>query len=253
MRLRRLHLWVVLLCVVAGAGLIAAANAGAVTSAQCDARVNDTPGKLLPCIQKDDLWKHMVDFQAIADTYLGPDGHPSRNSGEPGYAASVAYVADLMSQWGYDVKVQTYTFDYFAYTGIPALSEVSPNAHSYVLNEEWSSGQSLGSVTADLQPSGGFVLPPTPESSSTSGCTPADFTGFTPGRIALIQRGGCNYGVKVLNAEAAGASGVIIFNEVNPGRTDLIFGSLFDAAGNPFTPNIPVAFTSFPIGIDLLS
>ncbi|HEX6789108.1 MAG TPA: M28 family peptidase [Gaiellaceae bacterium] len=252
MTFRRLHLLGVLLCAVAGAGLLAA-NAGAVTSAQCDARVNDTPSKLLPCIQTPDLWQHMIDFQAIADANPGPDGHPSRNAGEPGYAASVAYVANLMNQWGYDVHVQTYTIDYFAYTAIPTLSEVSPTPRDYVLNEDWSSGQSLGTTTSDIQPAGGFVLPPTPESSSTSGCTSADFAGFTPGRIALIQRGGCNYGVKVLNAQAAGATGVLIFNEGNPGRTDLIFGSLFDAANNAFTPTIPVAFTSFANGIDLLT
>jgi hypothetical protein len=252
MTFRRLHLWVVLLCAVAGAGLFAA-SAGAITSAQCEARVNDTPGKLIPCIQTADLIQPMQDLQTIADNNLGPDGHPSRNAGEPGYLASVNYVANLMNQWGYDVHVQTYTIDYFAYTAIPTLSEVSPTARSYTLNQDWSSGQSIGTTTSDIQPAGGFVLPPTPETSSTSGCTSADFTGFTPGRIALIQRGGCNYGVKVLNAQAAGATGVLIFNEGNPGRTDLIFGSLFDAANNPFTPDIPVAFTSFANGIDLLT
>jgi PA domain-containing protein len=41
----------------------------------------------------------------------------------------------------------------------------------------------------------------------------ADFSGFVPGRIALIQRGSCFFGVKVLNAQAAGATGVTIFNE----------------------------------------
>jgi Zn-dependent M28 family amino/carboxypeptidase len=71
------------------------------------------------------------------------------------------------------------------------------------------------------------------------------------GRIALIQRGGCNFGVKVLNAQAAGASGVIIFNEGNPGRTGVLSGSLVDAAGNPIIPTIPVAFTSFDIGQNL--
>ena len=253
MTFRRLHSWVVLLCVAVGVGLFAATDASAITSAQCEARVNDTPSKLLPCIQTADLMQHMQDFQAIADANPGPDGHPSRNAGEPGYLASVNYVANLMNQWGYDVHVQTYTIDYFAYTSIPTLSEVSPTARTYVLNQDWSSGQSLGSTTAALQPSGGFVLPPTPLTSSTSGCTSADFTGFTPGRIALIQRGGCNYGVKVLNAQAAGATGVVIFNEGHPGRTDLIFGSLFDAANNPITPTIPVAFTSFANGIDLLN
>jgi Zn-dependent M28 family amino/carboxypeptidase len=81
----------------------------------------------------------------------------------------------------------------------------------------------------------------------------ADFNGFVPGRIALIQRGSCFFGVKVLNAQAAGATGVIIFNEGNPGRTGVLAGSLVDAAGNPITPTIPVAFTSFDIGQNLLT
>lgn len=251
MTFRWLHSWVVLLCVAVGVGLFAATDASAITSAQCDAQVNDTPSKLLPCIQTADLWQHMIDFQAIADANPGPDGHPSRNSGEPGYKASVDYVANLMTQWGYKVTIQTYTFDYFAYTAIPTMSEVSPIAHSYVLNDEFSTGQSIGTTTADLQPAGGIIIPPTPTTSSSSGCTAADFAGFVPGRIALIQRGACNFGVKVLNAEAAGASGVIIFNEGNPGRTDLLFGSISDAAGNPFVPTIPVAFTSFAVGDDL--
>jgi len=79
----------------------------------------------------------------------------------------------------------------------------------------------------------------------------ADFNGFVAGHIALIQRGTCLFGVKVLNAQAAGASGVIIFNEGNPGRTDLLNGTLDDASGNPFIPAIPVAFTSFAVGQDL--
>ena len=109
-----------------------------------------------------------------------------------------------------------------------------------------------GPTTADLQPAGGIIIPPTATSSSTSGCTAADFSGFVAGRIALIQRGGCNFGVKVLNAQAAGATGVIIFNEGNPDRTDVLSGSLVDAAGTPIIPIIPVSFTSFAIGSDLL-
>lgn len=88
-------------------GLFAPASASAITPAQCDAQVNDTPGKLLPCIQTDDLWNHMKAFQAIADANPGPDGHPSRNSGEPGYKASADYVARLMTEAGYDVTIQT--------------------------------------------------------------------------------------------------------------------------------------------------
>jgi hypothetical protein len=192
-------------------------------------------------------------FQAIADANPGPDGHPSRNSGEPGYRASVDYVANLMRQAGYNVSIQTYQFFYFAFTAVPTFREVSPTSHDYTVVTEWNPGQSTGATTADLQPAGGIVIPPTPTSSSTSGCTAADFTGFVAGRVALIQRGGCNFGVKVLNAQAAGASGVIIFNEGNPGRTAVISGSLLDAQGNRIVPSIPVAFTSFAIGDDLLN
>jgi len=196
----------------------------------------------------------MVNFQAIADANPSPaDGMPSRNSGEPGYRASVDYVAGLMEDAGYAVTIQPYKFFYYAYTAIPTFSEVSPTPHSYTLNDEWGPGRSTGTTTADLQPAGGIIIPPTATSSSTSGCTSADFTGFVAGRIALIQRGGCNFGVKVQNAQAAGASGVIIFNEGNPGRTDLLVGSLVDVAGNPIVPTIPVAFTTFAIGQNLLN
>ncbi len=163
------------------------------------------------------------------------------------------YVAKLMKEAGYNVTIQTYKFFYFAYNGVPAFSEVSPTSHNYQVLTEWNPGQSYGTANASIQPAGGIVNPPTPTSSSTSGCTAADFSGFVPGRIAVIQRGGCNFGLKVVNAQAAGAAGVIIFNEGNPGRTAVLSGSLVDGAGNRIVPTIPVAFTSFALGDALLS
>jgi Zn-dependent M28 family amino/carboxypeptidase len=225
----------------------AADNAGG-SPVACDKRVNDSTDTLLPCIRKDELWRYMQDLQAIADANPGPDGHPSRNSGEPGYKASADYVANIMRAAGYNVAIQTYTFDYYAYLAKPSFGEVSPTAQDYTLNDNWGPGQSLGTTTATLQPAGGIVIPPTPTPSSASGCTPADFSGFTAGRIALVQRGGCNFGVKVQNAQAAGATGVIIFNEGQPGRTDLQIGNLQDANGNRIVPTIPVAFTTFDVG-----
>jgi hypothetical protein len=251
-RSRPRHCW--LLPLFVAVALCAPAGAGAVTSAQCDARVNDTPGTLLPCIQKNDLWNHMKKFQAIADANPSPaDGMPSRNSGEPGYKASADYVASVMAKAGYDVTLQKYQFDYYAYAAPPTFSEVSPTAHNYSLVDEWNPGQSTGVTTAAIQPAGGIVIPPTDTPTSSSGCTSSDFNGFTAGRIALIQRGTCNFGVKVLNAQAAGASGVIIFNEGNPGRTGSLSGSMVDASNNPFIPTIPVSFVTFAIGQDLLN
>jgi Zn-dependent M28 family amino/carboxypeptidase len=244
---------------VAGLAALATPNASVVVSAKgpppdpCDTQVNDTASKLVACIKTKDLWTHMQNFEAIAQKNPGPDGHPSRNSGEPGYKASADYVAGLMSAAGYNVTIQKYEIEYYAYKSIPTFSEASPVSNNYVLGTDWGPGRSTGIATASLQPAGGIIIPPTTTPSSTSGCTAADFGASTAGRIALIQRGGCNFGVKVLNAKNAGATGVIIFNEGNtePNRTGLLVGSLVDANGTPFIPDIPVAFTTFAAGASL--
>src|SRR5436190_17067421 len=243
----RLRCWLVPVCVAVG--LFVPANAVAAPSETgCSSRVNDSPGKLVECVRTDDLWNHMQAFQAIADANPGADGHPSRNSGEPGYKASVDYVANLMKQAGYDVTIQTYTFPYSSFVGTPTLREVSPTPHDFVLVDDWNPGPSSGdSGDHTVQAVGPIVDPPTATPSSASGCSPNDFTGFQAGNIALIQRGTCTFQAKVDNAVAAHASGVIIFNEGNPGRTAVFNGSI------PNPPSIPVAFTSFAVGDQLFN
>src|SRR5690606_32389840 len=73
-----------------------------------------------------------------------------------------------------------------------------------------------------------------------------DFEGFTPGNIALLQRGTCSFQVKAENAQAAGAAGAIIFNEGQEDRTETLNGTL----GEP-TVTIPVVGTSFATGQEL--
>jgi hypothetical protein len=240
------------LCIAVGICFIATASAGAKTAGTCDTQVNDTAAKLLPCITTSDLMNHMQQFEDIAVANPGPDGHPSRNSGEPGYLASVMYVKKLMDTAGYTTHIQQYPFPYFAFKAIPAMSEVSPTAQTFTLGVDFDAGQAAGVSTAPVQPAGGIQIPPGPTaSSSSSGCTAGDFSGFTSGDIALIQRGTCNFGVKVQNAVNAGASGVIIFNEGQPGRTDAMGIGIQDANNNVFVPNVPVVFTTFALGAQL--
>ncbi|GAA5528582.1 S8 family serine peptidase [Herpetosiphon gulosus] len=73
------------------------------------------------------------------------------------------------------------------------------------------------------------------------GCSPFGPTSFT-GKIALIQRGTCEFGVKALNAQNAGASFVIIYNNAANGNTLINMGA--GAVGAQVTiPAIMIGFT----------
>lgn len=232
-------------------GILFSSYTQAITSAQCEARVNDTPSKLVECIQKEALWNDLSDFQVISDsnpdhTFDGFQGapHGSRDSGTPGDIASVNYLVNKMQSAGYKVSVQSYPVPYSADLIIPIFDQQTPIFKNYNATTDFQmmTFSGSGEVTAQLQPVGGMILPPTATPTSASGCTAADFSGFIAGRIALIQRGTCDFRVKAQNAYAAGASGVIIFNEGNPGRTSIIGASLV-------TPQpIPVVDIPFDIG-----
>ena len=155
--------WLILLGLVAFGAFGASTASAAPTPHKCDSRVNKTAKKLLPCIQTADLWQHMMDFQAIADANPGPDGHPSRNSGEPGYLASVRYVAKKMQQAGYKTTLQTYKIPYSSFVGTPTLRVTAPTPEDFTLGSTWNAAISNGTADADIVPVGGIILPPSPD------------------------------------------------------------------------------------------
>ena len=104
-----------------------------------------------------------------------------------------------------------------------------------------------GDVTADLIP---VDLNLAGDHASTSGCEAGDFAGFTPGNIALIQRGTCTFRIKADNAAAAGAAGVIIFNQGNVVEGDDRLG-LFGGTLDLPQAEIPVVSTSYATGAEL--
>ncbi len=208
------------LTLAAGSALAApavrtSASTAAVPSDQaCETRVNDTAAKLVECIQQQALFDHLVAFQRIADRNPGPGGHGNRDTGTPGYEASIDYVAALMRQAGYRVTVQPYTYTAFSLIGAPSFSV---GGHGYAIDKEWYVARlsGHGATSAPVQPVG---IAAEAAGDSRGGCSPADFTGFAPGNIALIERGGCALDIKVENAQAAGAAGVVLFNY--PGTAD---------------------------------
>ncbi|MGW4794376.1 M28 family metallopeptidase [Nonomuraea sp. NPDC004297] len=187
--------------------------------------------------------KHLEALQAIADANGG-----TRATGTPGYDASVDYVAGKLRKAGYQVTRQPIKYvKSWRESSPPVLDRTAPAARSYVPGDDFFTFQPSpsGDVTAPVQ-AVDLTLPPSPAPGSTSGCETADFAGFVSGRIALVQRGTCPFVQKVDNAAAAGASGIIVFNEGQPGRTDAYPLDLGE-----WRAGIPMVFADFAVGDEL--
>ncbi|GGN99001.1 aminopeptidase [Actinoplanes lobatus] len=187
--------------------------------------------------------QHLDALQKIADANGG-----NRAAGTPGYTASRDYVANKLRKAGYKVTLDPINFvESWTENSPPTLNQTAPNSKTYVPNEDFHTFQPspAGDVTAQVQ-GVDLTLPPTPTPTSNSGCETADFNGFVAGRIALIQRGTCAFATKIRNAGFAGASGIIIFNEGQPGRTDA-----FPLDIGEWRAGIPMVFADFAVGNEL--
>ena len=86
--------------------------------------------------------------------------------------------------------------------------------------------------------------------SPLDGCSALDSASSGPsvvGKIALIQRGSCNFDLKVLNAQIAGAVAVVVFNNREEGGGSVIMGP----ADNAAAVTIPSVFISKTVGDSL--
>jgi len=228
--------------VVAAAVAATAALALPLSSAAATGTATDSE-RLQQKVDVQGALDHLRALQEIADANDG-----NRAAGLPGYDASSDYVADEMRKAGYDVRVHSFTFDFFEETADPQFAQTRPDPVTYVRDDDFATMDFSGSgdVTASTQ---GVDLALADPATSTSGCEAADFRGFTAGNVALIQRGTCTFFDKASNAEAAGASAVVVFNQgdtAEPDRTGVVLGTL----GEPGV-GIPVIGTSFAIGQDL--
>lgn len=168
----------------------------------CEERVNDSLAKVEECIVRGSLWRHLEHFQLIADENPGPKGHGNRDTGTPGYRASVKYVADLMRHAGYAVTIQRYNYRKFERTGIPRFDAAGG---PLVFERDW--------FVARLSGPGRVAAPVEPPRGSPDGCSLADFAGFGRSNVALVERGRCDADVQVANAQAAGAGAVILYEK----------------------------------------
>jgi hypothetical protein len=201
----------------------------AIDRSPCEGRESVTLTQLEACIQRATLWRRLSVFQRIADENPGRNGHGNRDTGTPGYKASVEYVAGLVRRAGYRVRVQPYNYKTEEIDGTPVLRTPS---RTYAFERDWfvARGSSGGAVTATVVAARG------------SGCSPGDFVGFARGSIALMERSACALDAQIANARAAGAVAAILYDEA-PG---------FEAARLNDPPGMPVAGVATNAAAELL-
>jgi Zn-dependent M28 family amino/carboxypeptidase len=222
---------------------IAPASSTAFAKGGSDSRDPSGSAAMRKAVTVQGILAHESALQDIADLNGG-----TRASGTPGYTASADYVAETMRRAGYQVTRQSFEFPFFQALAPAELERIAPDPKVFVEGTDHTTADYSGSgeATAPVQAID-VQVPPAAQPSSTSACEPEDFAGFTAGNIALVQRGTCTFETKAANAEAAGASAVIVFNEGQPGRQDLLAGTL----GRPF--DLPVIMTTFAVGEELVN
>ena len=145
---------------------------------------------------------------------------------------------------GLPPRMQMYVWT--AGSGNPAeliIAEPAPSAGTWAIaTTSW--GQPIG----DPGTTGILELVSDASTVPDQGCE--TLSGFTPGNIALVRRGSCEFGLKALNAQQAGASAVIVIN--NDGANGTITMAPGSAGG---AVTIPVAMLGNQNGdsiVDLL-
>ena len=226
------------------AGLVLVQPADAAQDARCN-RTNDSVRKVLECVTLNGVLEHQQALQDIAD-----DNGGTRASGTEGYDESLDYVEQRMQRAGYRTSRQPFSFHAFEEIGDSEMQQTMPNAVTYVEGTDFGATPQSepGDVTApvravDVQLGLG--------NTSTSGCEATDFAAFPAGSIALIQRGTCTFADKGNNAAAAGAAGILFFNQGNttaPDRNGIPAVTL----GDGYTGDIPALNLTYTLGVELV-
>ena len=214
---------------------------------------NPQAKKFVRGVSVPEITQHQVALQRIASL----NGN-TREVFSPGYQESLDYVVSTLEDAGYRPQVNQFNYPVWSESQPPVLNQVSPTPKTYVPGDAEDSDQPTAdfitmanSPTVELTnapvfPVGGIVDPPT--GGSDSGCEAADYTGVS-GKVALVQRGTCAFVTKWSLAQAAGATGVIIYNEGNtPARQNPIF-----VDNQPDPPaTIAAVISSYTLGNELL-
>jgi hypothetical protein len=174
------------------AARLALALIALVLLAGCDS-ADDGDSKPLPPprpIATGELVEHLTALQAIADENGG-----ERTAGTPGYAASVAYVAQVLRRAGWRVRVQQVPMASWRERSPASLSlnGIPVARRRFRVPSYSSAGRADGTLRA-----------------VDDACQAADFDELSPGDVAFTGFGTCFLWRKTVNARRAGASAVVV-------------------------------------------
>jgi Zn-dependent M28 family amino/carboxypeptidase len=149
----------------------------------------------------------------------------------------------------YNISTQPFIASVFTALAPPTLSATPAPAPAWVADQDFEYMEFSGNGAVTNAPVAviDFTEPTSTASASSSGCEASDFpAGGIAGKVAVVQRGTCDFGLKAQNAENAGAIATIIFNEGtigDPDRQGLISGTL-----GSYTINKPVLGATYAVG-----
>lgn len=218
-------------------------------------------------------FRAQVTSSSVFDYSLAADADPTTFTARSAGIVNLFYLNNFLHDWWYDNgfneaagNAQSNNYNRGGLGGDPILAEAqdysgydnanmdtpadgeSPRMQMYlwkdlISNPASLSASGLGSLTVNTSSFGaaqfdlkGEITTVTPR----DGC--ANLTNDIGGKVALVDRGDCLFVTKALNAQRAGASGVIIANNVDDGTAP-------GMAGSDPSITIPVLSTSFVDGI----
>jgi len=183
--------------------------------------------------------EHLVELEGRAST-TSDGASVTRAAGTDGYQYSVEYIVETMRDHNYDVRTQEFDFrawEELAGTSLNVAGVELVSVRNAAEGEQADFAAMSYSGSGQVNAPAVFITPDfrfdAPDYDSTDGCEASDFDGLdVTGKVAVIQRGGCSFNDKVVNAQGAGATGVIVFNQGNDeGRTDVVNGTLGSDSG----------------------
>ena len=153
----------------------------------------------------DGIVADLARLQALTNDHGG-----TRAAGGEGHRAAAAFVADELRAAGYHVRLQQVELPVFVQTGPSSLEIKGGGARSFADIRDFKA--MLFSPSAELTAplyALGYDPDAAPGDSGGLGCNPEDWRGVPSGAVVLMQPGGCRRHDAVVQAQAAGAVGVI--------------------------------------------